>query len=497
MKIQCHHCHAVYSIPDEKLPSKVKKVKCRKCDGVMVIPPRKEKAKTDVDTPKSVTRVNESVETVESKNETSEEKEKQGFSWLTFFFAANYYAGYGKFKRGLLFAVIGFTPLTAIIVNIYAGFKAKKELPIGKQPFKWKMAIGMAVIQMLIAGVVFSLSKDKSSYEIGESQEDNASFVNSPKEDANIVNAESPKKQLKDIINASCINKTLSDNENFSNCMAKAKAGESVSQAEIGSMYFLAKGVEKNDNDAVKWYRKAAKQGYPSAQLHLGMMYKNGFGVSKDYDKAATWFGMAAKQGNLKAKKNLEELDRQINPPSKPDDAISIKDFYIGMTSREVDALGFDCEDSRLLDKMSSVALLLGISETILLPDDEASFLLAALGDYRCDISKYQVAGGYANITLFFFENKKLWLAYFHNIWEVDDMREALRIKHGNPTGVVNTAWGREYEADVWEFEKSTLSSFSGSLALFENDGVDTVLRRRNEIKSEYIKKKQEKMSDL
>ncbi len=39
MKVSCPSCHANYSIPDEKLPTKVKKVKCKKCGGVMVVMP--------------------------------------------------------------------------------------------------------------------------------------------------------------------------------------------------------------------------------------------------------------------------------------------------------------------------------------------------------------------------------------------------------------------------------------------------------------------------
>ena len=84
-------------------------------------------------------------------------EEKKGFSWMSLLFAPAYYAGYGKFKKGLVFAIIGFMPLTAIIVNIYAGTKAKKELPIGKQDFKWGAAIGVSIIQTVMSSAVFSL----------------------------------------------------------------------------------------------------------------------------------------------------------------------------------------------------------------------------------------------------------------------------------------------------------------------------------------------------
>lgn len=84
--------------------------------------------------------------------------EKKGFSWLSLLFAPYYYAGYGKFSKGLLFAIIGFIPLTQIIVNIYAGVKAKKELPVGKQDFRWGAAIGVLVIHWFIQGSVYYFS---------------------------------------------------------------------------------------------------------------------------------------------------------------------------------------------------------------------------------------------------------------------------------------------------------------------------------------------------
>lgn len=85
------------------------------------------------------------------------EKEK-GFSWMCLLFAPYYYAGYGKFQKGLIFSVIGFIPLTSIVVNIYAGVKAKKELPIGKQDFKWVSAVVIFLIHTTITLTVFSFS---------------------------------------------------------------------------------------------------------------------------------------------------------------------------------------------------------------------------------------------------------------------------------------------------------------------------------------------------
>ena len=84
---------------------------------------------------------------------------EKSFSWMALFFAPYYYAGYGKFLKGLVFAFAGFIPLTSIIINIYAGTKAKNELPIGEVKFNWLLAIGMYLIHSTIWAIVFALIK--------------------------------------------------------------------------------------------------------------------------------------------------------------------------------------------------------------------------------------------------------------------------------------------------------------------------------------------------
>jgi TPR repeat protein len=70
-------------------------------------------------------------------------------------------------------------------------------------------------------------------------------------------------------------------------------------------MYSESKGVERDDAEAVKWFRKAADQDYTSAQNQLGMMYEQGRGVSQDYVKATEWYRKAAERGYGGAQNNL------------------------------------------------------------------------------------------------------------------------------------------------------------------------------------------------
>jgi len=49
-----------------------------------------------------------------------------------------------------------------------------------------------------------------------------------------------------------------------------------------------------DEQEALKWFRKAAEQGNPDAEATLGMDYEWGEGVKQDYGKAAYWYRRAA-----------------------------------------------------------------------------------------------------------------------------------------------------------------------------------------------------------
>ena len=70
-------------------------------------------------------------------------------------------------------------------------------------------------------------------------------------------------------------------------------------------MYESGKGVPKDYDQAIKWYRLAAEQGAAIAQSNLGWMYANGHGVLKDYNEAIRWYRLAAEKGNAAAQNSL------------------------------------------------------------------------------------------------------------------------------------------------------------------------------------------------
>ena len=91
----------------------------------------------------------------------------------------------------------------------------------------------------------------------------------------------------------------------------QAEKGNSSAQYRLGLMYFLGRGVARDDAETVKWYRLAAEQGNAKAQLGLGLMYENGAGVSQDYAEAAKYYTLAADQGDARAQFSLGRMYRR------------------------------------------------------------------------------------------------------------------------------------------------------------------------------------------
>jgi Leucine-rich repeat (LRR) protein len=84
-----------------------------------------------------------------------------------------------------------------------------------------------------------------------------------------------------------------------------AEQGQADAQINLGWLYANGVGVEKNEREALKWYRKAAEQGQADAQINLGWLYANGVGVEKNEREAVNWYRKAAEQGHAAAQDNL------------------------------------------------------------------------------------------------------------------------------------------------------------------------------------------------
>jgi TPR repeat protein len=80
--------------------------------------------------------------------------------------------------------------------------------------------------------------------------------------------------------------------------------------------------VHQNLAAAAHWFEKAANRGDRDAQFILGELYWEGKGVPRDHDQAVKWFRLAAAQGDLQAHRVLailgaasddEEQDPQVS----------------------------------------------------------------------------------------------------------------------------------------------------------------------------------------
>ena len=62
----------------------------------------------------------------------------------------------------------------------------------------------------------------------------------------------------------------------------------------LGLMYELGRGVQKDEAEGARWHRKAAEAGHVGAMKDLAAMYLKGRGVPKDEKEAAAWYRKAA-----------------------------------------------------------------------------------------------------------------------------------------------------------------------------------------------------------
>lgn len=94
---------------------------------------------------------------------------------------------------------------------------------------------------------------------------------------------------------------TSAEKLNVEELEKKALAGDVKAQFKLGSMYDTGNGVERNRNNAEKWYLLAAKNGYAEAQNSLG----SGYQAEKRYEEARKWYEKAVKQGHPMATNSL------------------------------------------------------------------------------------------------------------------------------------------------------------------------------------------------
>lgn len=92
-----------------------------------------------------------------------------------------------------------------------------------------------------------------------------------------------------------------------------AKQGLQAAQLDLGTLYDVGEGVEKNLKTAAMWYQKAANQGEIAAQYNLGVMFETGEGVSLNLQQAYIWYSIAEVYGYKGVKSSIARLRQALD----------------------------------------------------------------------------------------------------------------------------------------------------------------------------------------
>ena len=89
-----------------------------------------------------------------------------------------------------------------------------------------------------------------------------------------------------------------------------AEAGNADTQADLALRYLNGyDGIEPDEKQAVKLFRKSAKLEHPSAYYALYICYVNGRGVRKNRRLALKYLHQSAERGYPKARKVLKKME--------------------------------------------------------------------------------------------------------------------------------------------------------------------------------------------
>lgn len=106
-----------------------------------------------------------------------------------------------------------------------------------------------------------------------------------------------------------------------------AEQGDAKAQYNLGVCYYNGNGVEKDYQEAVKWYRKAAEQGIAEAQCNLGLCYDEGRGVIQNKVKAYAWYALSSKNGDDVGNKNMKLLEKELTQ-TQLEEALKLAEKY-------------------------------------------------------------------------------------------------------------------------------------------------------------------------
>ena len=100
------------------------------------------------------------------------------------------------------------------------------------------------------------------------------------------------------------------DAEAFAWFQRAALVGHADGQFHLANMYAFGFGVPREEADpdraAARWYFEAARQEHPEAQYSLGILFYSGKGVEQNNGEALRWFRRAANHGHRDAQRFID-----------------------------------------------------------------------------------------------------------------------------------------------------------------------------------------------
>jgi len=95
-----------------------------------------------------------------------------------------------------------------------------------------------------------------------------------------------------------------------------ADNGELTAWLNLGTIYYWKKYGHRDHALAAFYWKKGADAGEPRCQYNYGCLLKKGKGVKKNKQEAIRWFKLAAQNGSEDAKKDLKEMGIEYERPA-------------------------------------------------------------------------------------------------------------------------------------------------------------------------------------
>ncbi|MBQ9329317.1 MAG: sel1 repeat family protein [Solobacterium sp.] len=104
---------------------------------------------------------------------------------------------------------------------------------------------------------------------------------------------------------------------------------EDEALAAVGELYYRGIGIEKDFEQAFRYYRKAADMGNASALRRLASCYEQGLGTTPDMEAALLCYEDASEKGDALATLRLGDYYRNGLNPLITKDMLKATDYYL------------------------------------------------------------------------------------------------------------------------------------------------------------------------